>query len=320
MSNAAELLQREAQAWVVRLDSGGATADDARAFRAWCAQSREHANAFTQARGVWQQMSPAARQLMQGDARRRASRRPLASTGRRAFLGGAVAASVAYLAWRPPLGWWPSVGELAADYHTATGEQRTLALADGVQLQLNTQTRVNVPAPGAGREAAVELLQGEAQIAAAASQRVIVRAGGGEVAGQGASFNVRHTDGTVCVTCLRGRITVARAGRDATLESGQQLVYGERGISAAQPVDATAVMAWRRRLLVFHQVPLGEVVAEVNRYRTGRLILGNEALAQTRVQASISLDRLDDVVALIRDVYGASVTRLPGGIVLFGMA
>ncbi|MGQ3000241.1 MAG: FecR/PupR family sigma factor regulator, partial [Variovorax sp.] len=45
-------LQREAQAWAVRLASGQANEDDARAFKAWCARSRAHAQAFAQAREV----------------------------------------------------------------------------------------------------------------------------------------------------------------------------------------------------------------------------------------------------------------------------
>lgn len=319
MSDTTKLLQREAQAWVVRLDSGHATTDDAQAFKAWCAQSREHAQAFTQARGVWSSMAPAARRVVhtetQAEARRAAQRRPALSAGRRAFLGGAMAASVAYLAWRPPLGWWPSVSEMAADYHTLTGQQRAVALTDGARLQLNTQTRINI----AGA-ASVDLLQGEVQVAAQAGQRVRMRAGNGEVQGEDAVFNVRHTDNDVCVTCLRGRVKVLRDGRDAELDAGQQLIYGERGIGSARAVDVAAVSAWQRRQLVFRHASLGEVVEEVNRYRPGKLILGNEALARKTVQASFSLDRLDDVVALVRDVYGASVTRLPGGIVLFGTA
>jgi len=62
------------------------------------------------------------------------------------------------------------------------------------------------------------------------------------------------------------------------------------------------------------------VVAEVNRYRHGRLLITNAALGRTRVQASFSIDRLDDVAFLVRDVYGAELTQLPGGIVLLGLA
>ena len=50
----------------------------------------------------------------------------------------AVAASAAYLALRPPLGLWPGIGELAADYRTARGEQRRLTLGDALDVQMNT--------------------------------------------------------------------------------------------------------------------------------------------------------------------------------------
>ena len=321
-------LQREAGAWVVRLGSHQATEDDAQAFKRWCAQSRAHADAFVRAREVWQAMAPAALRVRQ-DERRQTERgqeqrtmhacKPVA--GRRAFIGGAVAASVTYLAVRPPLQLWPPVTEWGADYRTATGEQREVAMADGVVLQMNTQTRVNVLRTDEGGEG-IELLAGEAEIAtqASASARVTVSAADGVVSAVRARFNIRHTDGEVCVTCLAGEVEVARGAQRVALDEGRQLRYGAAGMGAAVPVDTGAVTAWRRRLLVFEQVPLAEVVAEVNRYRHGRLILTSEALGRSLVQASFSIDRLDDVASLVREAYGAEVTQLPGGIVLLGQA
>ena len=317
-----QTLQREAQAWVVRLGSQQATEDDAQAFRRWCARSREHAQAFVQARQVWQAMAPAAQRVRQQEAREAAHRR-LPVPGRRAFLGGAVAASVAYLAVSPPLALWPSVTEWGDDYRTATGEQREVAMGDGVVLQMNTQTRINLrhsATESAGE--AIELVSGEAEVLAGgpASARVTVAAGGGTVSATRARFNIRHLDGEVCVTCLTGQVDVAQGTQQARLDEGRQLRYGPAGLGVVTGVDTGPVVAWRRRQLVFDQVPLSEVVAEVNRYRHGRLILTNEALGRSRVQASFSIDRLDDVAFLVRDVYGAELTQLPGGIVLLGAA
>lgn len=310
-------LQREAQAWVVRLDSRQVTEDDARAFKRWCAQSRAHAEAFARARAVWQAMAPAAQRVRNAEPAPARARR-IAPPARRAFLGGAVAASVVLLGVRPPLGLWPAVGEWNADYRTGTGEQREVAMADGVVLQLNTQTRVNLQREGSA--AGFELLAGEAEVLAEspAAGRVTVHAGGGTVTAERARFNLRHTDAEVCVSCLAGRVEVRSGSRREVLAAGRQLRYGPAGLGAAEEVDTAAVSAWRRRLLVFKQVPLSEVVAEVNRYRSGRLILTREALGRQKVQASFSIDRLDDVAALVRDVYGAELTRLPGGIVLLG--
>lgn len=330
-------LQREAQAWVVRLGSHQATEDDARAFKRWCAQSRLHAQAFTWAREVWQAMAPAALRVQQQEERVARQRMPVPApvlarvAGRRALLGGAAAAAVAYLAVSPPLGLWTSVAEWGADYRTATGEQREVALGDGAVLHMNTQTRINMQRSrdgsgtgGAGRErggGAFELLAGEAEVLADAADaaQVQVSAAGGTVSALRARFNIRNLDGEVCITCLSGRVEVARGAQRTQLDAGRQLRYGAAGLGPVAAVDTGIVSAWRRRQLVFNQVPLAEVVAEVNRYRHGRLVITSEALGRSKVQASFSIDRLDDVAFLVRDVYGAELTELPGGIVLLGL-
>jgi len=305
------VIQKEAQAWVVRLASGQVSERDAQVFRHWCARSRKHANAFAEARAVWGAMAPAARAVKR-------AQRPV-NTARRAWLGGAVAASLGLLVLRPPTDLWPAVAGLAADYATGTGEQRAVALDGGVLVQMNTQTRLDA-APLQDGAAALVLLAGEAEFQAGlrGAARVRVQAGDGTVSAGSARFNIRLFGQEVCVTCLAGRLRVAQAGNDAELAAGQQLRYRPEHFGIARAVAKSDVSAWRQRLLVFKQSTLAEVVDEVNRYRPGKLILNGEALKLTRVQASFSLDRLDDVIALIQDAYGARVTRLPGGIVLFG--
>jgi ferric-dicitrate binding protein FerR (iron transport regulator) len=81
-------------------------------------------------------------------------------------------------------------------------------------------------------------------------------------------------------------------------------------------VDPVAVMAWREGQLVFRQAPLAEVVNEVNRYRNGRIVLANEALGRRPVDVRIPIDRVDDLIAMVREAYGAKVTTLPGAIVI----
>lgn len=305
------VIQKEAQAWVVRLASGQVSERDAQVFRHWCARSRKHANAFAEARAVWGAMASAACAVKR-------AQRPV-NTARRAWIGGAVAASLGLLVLRPPTDLWPAVAGLGADYATGTGEQREVALDGGVLVQMNTQTRLDA-APVQDGATALVLLAGEAEFQAGlrGAARVRVQAGDGMVSAGSARFNIRLFGREVCVTCLAGRLRVAQAGNDAELAAGQQLRYRPEHFGIARAVARGDVSAWRQRLLVFKQSTLAEVVDEVNRYRPGKLILNGDALKQTRVQASFSLDRLDDVIALIQDAYGARVTRLPGGIVLFG--
>ena len=295
--SAASPLHDEARDWLVLLTSGRATVADAKALKAWCAQSPEHAQAFELAKALWQQLAPAIEQVSQPR-----------SFGRRAFLGGALAASAAVVMVR--VGVPGGFAGLTADYRTAVGEQRQVVLSDGVSLELNTQTRISRVGQG------IELLEGEVEVFAHVAQPLKVQAGEGWVSAAQARFNVRNTDHNVCITCIQGSLSVDIAGRSVRLDQGRQLTYGAAGISDVTSVDTQAVLAWREQVLVFNNATLATVVDEINRYRPGMLVLLNKQLGQRRVQARFSLQQLAGVALLIRDAYGAKCTELPGGVVL----
>ncbi|CAI2796660.1 MULTISPECIES: DUF4880 domain-containing protein [Pseudomonas] len=295
--SAASPLHDEARDWLVLLTSGRATVADAKALKAWCAQSPAHAQAFEQAKTLWQQVAPALDHVSQPR-----------SFGRRAFLGGALAASAAVVMVR--VGVPGGFAGLTADYRTAVGEQRQVVLSEGVSLELNTQTRISRVGQG------IELLEGEVEVFAHVAQPLKVQAGEGWVSAAQARFNVRNTDHNVCITCIQGSLSVDIAGRSVRLDQGRQLTYGAAGISDVTSVDTQAVLAWREQVLVFNNATLATVVDEINRYRPGMLVLLNKQLGQRRVQARFSLQQLAGVALLIRDAYGAKCTELPGGVVL----
>jgi ferric-dicitrate binding protein FerR (iron transport regulator) len=317
-------LHKEAQHWLLRLTSGTATTYDARAFEHWCGQSRAHVEAFAETRRMWENLGPAAQSLMArekaqaapGDVANLPRMQPRMS--RRAFLGAAIAASVALVVVHPPLQLWPSLSDMVADYRTATGEQREVDLGQGIVIHMNTQTAMNLR-KAQGRLVGIDLLDGEIQVKAtdAASGPVSVFAGGGriDVAVQ-AKCNVRCYGSDVQVTGLDGATTLQYKGRSAVLKTAQQADYGNGLFSQVAPADIEITMAWRRRVLIFDGQPLAKVVEEINRYRPGKIILANDSLAARRVQARFSLNQLADAAALIQDAYGAKVTALPGGIVI----
>ena len=302
---------QQADAWWARLRSADFTRADADALRAWCARSPAHARAWRELQQLWQALDPALARAAAAPQRENVLAFPL-RPGRRAFLGGALAAGVAALALRPPLDAWPSLQELGADYRTGTGEQRQVALSPQMTVQMNTQTRIDVRAPES-----IELLGGEAEIlASGARQPVSVLAGAGRMLAQSARFNVRHTDDAVCVTCLAGAVEVVWQQRRQTLDAGQQLVYDERGVQAATAAQAGEASAWRTGALSFVGKPLADVVDEINRYRPGRVVLRNAELGRRLVRMRFSIGQTDGALAMIRDLYGAQMTSLPGGIVL----
>ena len=313
-------LEREALARVRRLVSGEATVQDVEDVAHWKRQSPAHADAFVFASKLWDRLGPAGRTVLERRGEQllpnRSSSTPQRLT-RRAVLGGAVAASAAYIAVQPPLDLWPAFSELAADFRTAPGEQRRIALADGAFVELNTRTSMTLQQT-ADEYSRIELISGEAAITTGRdlTKPLMVIAGDGWISSQNARFNVRYDGLASCVTCLEGSVRVERRGAVRALAPRHQVSYADRGLGAPAAIDPAVVTAWQDGLLVFHQTPLSEVVAEINRYRSGKIVLLNANLGHRPVNARFRVGNVDEIMTLAQQIFGARVTSLPGGIVL----
>lgn len=318
-----ERVQREARDWLQRLVSDEVSPGDLAALERWRAESPEHRRAFARASLLWDVLGKVAREA---DARepdvREAAPEPARSflarpVGRRALFAGSAAASVAYLMARPPLHLWPAVSELMAPYRTGTGERRQLAIASGITVEMDTQTSLTAPV-AADQHYALELISGQLAISvqADAARPVAIAAADGWSRADRAIFDVRRAGSSVCVTCVEGAVQISYRSTNVMLGPGQQASYGGGSLGSAIAADPAVVTAWQRGLLVFRDVPLAQVVEEVNRYRPGRIILLNQALAERRVVAGFRLDRIEDVVSYLSGAFGARTRSLPGGVVL----
>ena len=318
-ARSAEILAREAHAWVLRLTSGEATTSDLATFNRWHALA-DHRRAFAEAKLLWRMMRPAAEQSLARSAVPGGAKLHVpAAMGRRAFLGGAMAASVAgvsVMATRPPFGLWPSVTEMTSDYRTAKGETREIQLAD-VSVSLNTQTSIAL-LPVIGDTDLIELVSGEAAVSAdrKSARSFAVLAGRGRATGRNAAFNVRHIGSVGCVSCLTGEVLVEHGDAEVRLGPRQQVSFDPQGLQAVVATDLAVVGAWRHGMLVFRSDPLARVIEEVNRYRPGRIVLMNEELGRRQVFANFRIDRIDEVVPRLQSAFAIRVRTLPGGIVL----
>jgi transmembrane sensor len=326
-SEGLQALHREAYDWVARFAAGDARPADLAAFRRWAARSPAHAAAFARASLFWKVSGSAGLELLAEDiVAQDAGRRPFMARPqlpRRALLGGALAASaagVAAMVIRPPFGLWPSWPELRADYRTAPGAQRRIALADHVSIELNTRTSIALR-PTGGQADRIELIAGELAVATVpeATRPVIVTAGGGRtMSTAGTRFNVLYEHHLVCVTCVEGGVQVTQGASSVRLSAGRQTTYSDQGFGPAVAIDPAVVTAWQSGIIIFQSTPVSQVVAEINRYRPGRVILTNPALGRGLFNARVEIGRIDRVIRQIAEVFGARVTSLPGGIVLLG--
>jgi transmembrane sensor len=285
-----------------------------RALDAWRRQSVEHAVAYERAVTIHEALNAAARRAHK---RGRTFGSPGAiRTGRRVFIIGsaAVAASAVGLALYPPLGLWPSAADLLADHHTGPGEQRAVAMLSGASLTLNTRTRVDVRAQQNG-VARIALRDGEVAVSAATGI-IVVEASAGETRVSSGETAIRRLDGLVRVACLSGKAVVTCGEDTVTLAANERVEYARRFVRAIPDAARAADAAWLNGLLIFQDETLAAAIAEINRYRAGKIILANAELAARRITARVEIARLGEIVAYLETVFGAKAERWPASIVV----
>jgi transmembrane sensor len=317
-------LLREAFAWVIQLHSGEATVEDAEAIEQWRRTSSDHEAAFRDAVRLWRTLGDETRRLVgEAEAGHLETSKPSAlraiALSRRSLIGGAIAASIAagYAIVRPPLGMWPSLEELMADYRTGKGEQRTIALSDNISLKLNTETSIAIRS--IKDEAHIEIISGEAAITSARDgvRPVVVDAASGRITALHANFEVRCLDGKVTVSCIDGAVEVGVGSRNVQITKEQQVSYTTAdNLSAPVAIDPIQTTAWQSGLLIVHDWPMSKVVDEINRYRVGKIVIMNSALGRRQVTGTFHIDHLDDFIGQAHSLFDATVRYLPGGVIL----
>lgn len=305
-------LDSQARAWIARLRSGAATERDLARLAQWRAASPEAEAAFLQARALWSALGPA----LSAEAESRIVAWPPRGVSRRGIVaaGGAIAAGaigMVYLERRAP-----ARGADETVVATAKGERRRLAVGPGAVADLNTASRIRVWSRDGG---GLELVSGEALVTLApGSSRFVAILGPARVMASAAQFLLRRDRLSASVTCLSGLVRVAHEGRVLEVPAKAVLqISGARAEmvrEAAQPDD----LAWRSGQLVYEDRPLAEVVAELNRYRPGRIVVRDAGLARRRVSGVVQLDRIDGALTNFARSLDAPITRLPGDVVILG--
>jgi transmembrane sensor len=199
-----------------------------------------------------------------------------------------VAATAGALLWRP--GW-------LADHATAVGERRTIALADGSTAELAGASSIAVDFTGRVRR--IVLREGEAffKVAGDADRPFVVEADGTRVRALGTSFDVKLGDGSVTIAVSEQSVEVTSEGRPPVVVGSGQLVRAGRGLPGdVREADLAMVEAWRQDRLAFHETPLVDVVADLQRYRMGRIVLTEARLGEIPVSAVFEAGQADAAI------------------------
>lgn len=257
--------------WAVKVHYG--TPDEAtrQAFERWLAADAGHAAAWRRVQAMTGELRELPRQLTletlrARDAMRQRRRQAIKYLGLAGMLGVPAWLAGRHAPWQ----------RLVADASTATGERRTVQLADGTTVSLNTDTAVS-SRMDAGRRLLV-LLRGEIFVAtgpdsqAARKRPFWVDTPHGRLQALGTQFLVRLQDDAVRIGVREGAVTMhpRRSAATATAAPGEHWVMREGGVQpAGQPAFEPA--GWLDGVIVARRMPLADFLAELGRYRSGYL-------------------------------------------------
>jgi transmembrane sensor len=292
----------QAAGWVVRLSSADATEADRAAFETWRAADPAHAEAYAEME-AWRNV---AGRTADGRRRKRKRKPPPGLIGIMAAL--CVSGWIAYETGL--------VDRIRADAWTGIGDIETTLLPDGSRATLNTDTALVLHFTPAGRE--IRLLRGEAMfdVLPDKTRPFVVRGGGLSVRAVGTRFFVRADGDAEPVGVAEGRVDASTTGSAVTIGAGEIALRTADGHLAVEHGDIAKATAWRDGKLVVSGRPLAEVVAELNRYRRGRLVLVGAALGAQRFSGTLDLRNTDEALDVLAATMGLRVTRLTPFLVL----
>jgi transmembrane sensor len=321
-----DVVERTAAEWVLRHESGLTPAERAE-FARWLREDPSH-------RAVWEEMRQTDDLLGKlAPATTAASRTAQRSWWRRAVLpaGLAAAAAVAILIGMTSR---EAAPEFSRSVATVVGGSRRLELPDGSVVQLNTDSAVDVKFYPQERRIVLERGEAYFRVAHDTARPFWVQAGPVAVRAVGTEFNVRRHPDAVDVLVTEGKVRVvegaprsmaaAETAADASplLTSGHLARVGldrERAVAngpvTISPVETRAMhsaLAWRDGGLEFVDRPLGEVVAEFNRYNRHPIVIADPTLAARRFGGAFASHEPAPLIELLEQSFGV-VAETRGG-------
>lgn len=304
-------LSDQAIEWIILLNSADATDTHRQQAAQWIKRSPSHRRAFVEAEQLLLDMGEA---MMHKEPNLQLQTIPPKKPFYAQYWLRILAVASLLLALVLPIS--NITDAWLSDYYTGVGEQKSITLADGSWVMLNTDTALSVTYSAAGRR--LLLKRGEAvfHVAADRNRPFEVVTDTAMIKALGTVFAVATTGETSRVTVeehavsVKGRQEQAYA-INARINAGQQAIYdSDHGLQAPIAVDSAQSAAWQRGKLIFKNQPLAMVVAELDRYFPGRIVILHEPLTKLRVSGVFPINDAVSTLNMIEQTLPVKVSRI----------
>lgn len=256
-------------------------------IRAWRARGAQHEQ-------VWARVSKVhgASGRILTEERRRERRQSLGLTRRNLMIGGftAVGAGLAAYVVGPQI-----VLQARADYRTAKGEKRNIALPDGSVAVLGPESAIALDYRDDSRT--IDLLTGMSffEVASDARRPFRVLSGSLSATALGTAFDVSNDDSILTVSVDHGLVDVRL--NNSALAGGEKLGEGQwitfdpssGGIDRGKR-ESGQIASWRDNLIIAEREAVSALVARIGRWMPGRVVMADPYIGRQRVSGVFDLN------------------------------
>jgi transmembrane sensor len=306
-ANDTSKIEEQAAVWLQRQHFWDWSESDLGALDSWLAESTAHEVAYLRLKAGYGRT-----ERLVALRTRRMSGRTRAQLFR--FGAGAVGAVVLAVAGLTAQFYLKQPQEIA--YTTPVGGHQTIALADGSQIELNTDTVLRVRADAEQRTAVLEHGEAYFQIRHDTAHPFVVMAAGHRVTDLGTKFLVRGRASQIEVTLVEGRARidaddVSLQSHSAILMPGDDVVAGPHSISVTHETarEENNKLSWRSGSIVFRHTALDDAAEEFNRYNRDKIVIADDSVAKLKVDGTLPTNDPEAFTDIAQDILHLHVEK-----------
>ncbi|ENX41363.1 FecR domain-containing protein [Acinetobacter sp. NIPH 2100] len=297
---------KEAAEWIVRIQASALTEVQQIEFEKWKSQSEAHQTAWLKAERL---LSSFDYFPENGHEIIKKGNQAAQFQWTKQLVVACIACLGSILAWNSDYKYfWLS------DYSTAAGQQKNVTLEDGTQLQLNTNTALDVRYTPIQRT--LRLHYGEIQIHTAketqSDRPFFVETESAHLQALGTVFNVQYLKNKQQQTCLgviesAVKVTLNQSKKMTVVRAGEQLCFDDTDFKALGQLDPN-VLVWTNQMIMAFEMPLEQLFQEIGRYQHQYVDLDPE-LKLLKVSGSYPVNNLTQLRSALELSYPIRMQR-----------